>query len=225
MRGPLEAPDLTDSILAQVDERKPFTSRSMRRLVMLSRAGVVGSAAIVLLGAALINRFVPQSNLTPGPAPLSEVVQTAQTQCVAGIENIKSKFETVTRVRPVIAVEVCPSVLACSGRAIAVSTPEAAMLAPIGARAYEHGTILASGTGHPSLQGAQASVWELGVWRREPGAPQGCARVSLDALIRERSGISYSVQFPRAAWRASSSGEGTKLVPLMSEDVFLRSSR
>lgn len=91
LRRPVEAPDLTGSILARVEQERPFVDPRTQRLVWVSRAGFAASVAIVALGIALMHRAAPGLlRLASRPQPLSDVVSTAETEVTAGLQSIRS---------------------------------------------------------------------------------------------------------------------------------------
>lgn len=76
LREPVEAPDLTDSILSRVHARRRFLPARGRRLVTVGRcavaAGVVGAVAL----ASFVQRHAPEVRLAdPTPAPVSRFVE------------------------------------------------------------------------------------------------------------------------------------------------------
>lgn len=75
----LAAPDLTHSILARVDANRPFLDRHTRRMVWVGRGALVASVAAIVLTAALMQRFAPETvEIVARPAPLSNVVESVK---------------------------------------------------------------------------------------------------------------------------------------------------
>lgn len=75
----LAAPDLTQSILARVDANRPFLDRQTRRMVWVGRGALVASVAAIVLTAALMQRFAPETvEIVARPAPLSNVVESVK---------------------------------------------------------------------------------------------------------------------------------------------------
>lgn len=102
--GAGDVPDLTDSILSKVNERRAFTDRGVRRRVWATRAMIGGSVAFVALGIALAHRAMPgELELTPRPEPLSAVIMGVSSEATTQFQKIQTsiaeapapRFETI----------------------------------------------------------------------------------------------------------------------------------
>lgn len=93
-----DAPDLTDSILARVDEHRPFTDRRTRGLMLVGRLGAAAAVALVVLGVTLAYRYAPSATGwagAPEPRPLSNVVEIAQTSASSGYQTFLTTFQAI----------------------------------------------------------------------------------------------------------------------------------
>lgn len=96
------APDLTSSILAQVDAQRPFLDRRTRRMLWAGRAALGLSVALVALGVALTHRWAPEAvEVVSRPAPLSNVVETVRTEATERLGDLRNAVaETVVAAAP-----------------------------------------------------------------------------------------------------------------------------
>jgi hypothetical protein len=84
LREPVEAPDLTDQILARVRQRRGFLPERLRRMVKAGRLAVAACLLIGVLGFALGRRYFPGFfRFTPEPQPVSRVIASGQNEAAA----------------------------------------------------------------------------------------------------------------------------------------------
>jgi hypothetical protein len=97
------APDLTSSILAQVDATRPFLDGRTRRMLWGGRIALGLSVAAVGLGVALTHRWAPETIelVSTRPAPLSNVVETVRSE--AGVRLVEIRVAVDSAGRPVAA--------------------------------------------------------------------------------------------------------------------------
>lgn len=76
-----DAPDLTESILAHVEQKRGFLPARIRAMVSASRLAIGGGLALAVLGAAALYNFDPDTfSLQQAPAPLTRVVERASSE-------------------------------------------------------------------------------------------------------------------------------------------------
>ena len=76
LRSPIEAPDLSKSILGGMDARRGFLPRRARRIVTVGRVAVAAGLIAAVGVASFLQRHVPQLRLDEGPTPVSLMVRT-----------------------------------------------------------------------------------------------------------------------------------------------------
>lgn len=96
LREPLEAPDLTASIMAQVARRRGFLPERLRRMVKAGRLAAAACVLLALLGVAMLHRFAPESvSVVERPAPVSGVVTNSAHEAAAGVQNFTGAVDEV----------------------------------------------------------------------------------------------------------------------------------
>lgn len=89
LRRPVPAPDLTDQILARIEERRGFLPLRLRRWV---KAGRLAAAACILcgiLGYAVGRRYAPDAfRFTPEPRPVTQVIESGRSEAAAGVQQL-----------------------------------------------------------------------------------------------------------------------------------------
>jgi hypothetical protein len=99
LREPVDAPDLTSSILSRVHEQRPFLAGRTRRWILWARLGVGAAAVFMVLMVVIIQRTAPQAtNWCGRPQPLSAVVDTVE--CEAAKLGTVQPFRLVFRRAP-----------------------------------------------------------------------------------------------------------------------------
>lgn len=89
LREPIQAPDLTGRILAQIDQRKGFLPPKLRRIVTGGRLVAAACLLVAALGVAMLNRSHPGLfRLTAAPQPLSNVIESGKAEAVAGAQQL-----------------------------------------------------------------------------------------------------------------------------------------
>ena len=98
LRRPVEAPDVTARVLARVGARRGFLSRRTRGLVTAGRLVGVAAVLIVVLGAALTQRYAPDAvRFTPQVRPVSDLVRAGQNDAGAGAQQMADTLTAVAR--------------------------------------------------------------------------------------------------------------------------------
>lgn len=88
-----EVPDLTDAILGRVDAERPFLDSSTRRCLWVGRAAIVATVGVMALSAFLMYRFAPRAvELTPQPAPLTAVVESAEARVQQQVVSVQQSL-------------------------------------------------------------------------------------------------------------------------------------
>jgi hypothetical protein len=96
LREPIEAPDVSARVLAEVHRRRRFIPESLRRFVTAGRLAAAGVALAGVLGLFVVERVSPGAlRLSPRPRPVSEVVQHAAQDAVQGVSGLAGGTRTV----------------------------------------------------------------------------------------------------------------------------------
>jgi hypothetical protein len=112
---PIEAPDLTASILDRVDAQRAFLAPSVRARIPWLRLGVLGGLSVLGLSCMLVLRYAPESvRLVERPAPLTAVVDRVEQAVVqvgsaAPMTALRQTVETVSLAEPVSVLSVVAS--------------------------------------------------------------------------------------------------------------------
>ncbi len=97
LRKPAGVPDLSASILAEVDRRRGWISSPLRNLVSAGRLAAAACFLVVLAGLYVTERVAPGTlQLSPEEAPLTEVVQASSRQVethVAGLADVITEMQ------------------------------------------------------------------------------------------------------------------------------------
>lgn len=103
LREPIDAPDLTESIMARVERRRRFIHPAQRRTVRHGRLVAAGAVLAVVLGLALTQRYAPQFlELAPRPRPITAVVEAGRAEAEQGARQLASTITSVAaRATPV----------------------------------------------------------------------------------------------------------------------------
>jgi hypothetical protein len=89
LREPVEAPDLTASIMAEVGHRRGFLSQRLRGMVKAGRLAAAACVLMVLLAVAALHRSAPETfSLTASPKPVSGVLTSGASEAAAGVQQI-----------------------------------------------------------------------------------------------------------------------------------------
>lgn len=119
--APIDAPDLTQSILNAVDAERAFLAPSVRRRIHISRWALGASVAMVVLGVALTVRWSPEVvQIAGGPAPISNVVKSVESNADVSLSSLRKTVQTVVRTEP----ERLLSAVAMATRAVEIESPE-----------------------------------------------------------------------------------------------------
>ncbi|TVQ33679.1 MAG: hypothetical protein EA376_01485 [Phycisphaeraceae bacterium] len=96
LRRPVEAPDLTASILSEVGRRRGWLPEPMRRAVTFGRLSAAACFLLLLGGLFVVDRIAPDSTPFPtGPEPITNLVSTGRAEAAAGIQNFAGVFDTL----------------------------------------------------------------------------------------------------------------------------------
>ena len=90
LRGPVECPDLSGGVLAELDRKHRFLSPKARRFVRRARL----SGALVLLAGLLavagVQRAAPRlASVAPQPTPILDVANAVQTETVQAADRVR----------------------------------------------------------------------------------------------------------------------------------------
>ena len=89
LREPVEAPDLTDRIMARVARRRGFLPERVRRMVTAGRLIAAACVLAAVLGLAAARRMAPDAfRLTPVPRPLSDVIASSKADAASGVQHM-----------------------------------------------------------------------------------------------------------------------------------------
>lgn len=93
-------PDLTASILDRVDAERAFLAPSVRRRVLIARAGLVGAGVMLVLGVVLTHRYAggvlgEVDSSARATTPVADVVASVQTRAQTQISEITSLSKAV----------------------------------------------------------------------------------------------------------------------------------
>ncbi|MCA9298204.1 MAG: hypothetical protein KDA28_04010 [Phycisphaerales bacterium] len=115
MKESAPTPDLTSSILGEVDARRGFMTSRVRRLVRTGRLGVAASFLILALGVAVLHRVWPESASIGEPAVASSFFAAGEADAAQGVSRFSETLDQIRHeVRPIREVA---SVVASSGNA------------------------------------------------------------------------------------------------------------
>lgn len=130
LRAPVDAPDLTDQIMARVDRRRRFLPAGFRRMISFGRLAVAAGLLVVLLGVALTQRYAPRAvSLTPPERPLTAVIDAGKADAASGARRLAGTITAITsRTDPVF--ELQKRVLATVERTTASDSQPGAPLTP-----------------------------------------------------------------------------------------------
>jgi hypothetical protein len=96
LREPVEAPDLTASIMREVSVRRGFLSARLRGMVRAGRMAVAAGLLLALLGVALVHRMAPDAvALDPAPRPVSGVVSSSAEEAATRVQQITGAVDSV----------------------------------------------------------------------------------------------------------------------------------
>ena len=96
LKRPVGAPDLTDAILARVEDEREFLPSPWRRLVRVGRVAVAASLLLGLVGVALAHRYWPeQTAWSTEPRPVSALLNATEREAGAGVQQIEGRIELV----------------------------------------------------------------------------------------------------------------------------------
>ncbi len=95
---PIFSPDLSASVLSQIQHKRGFLSRPQRRLVTAGRAAVAAALLLAIGAATFIRREHPEVTLQSHAAPLSSVVDQSQVDLSQAWRNVANAAETLINV-------------------------------------------------------------------------------------------------------------------------------
>ncbi len=90
--APDQIPDMSASILSQVDAARPFLNAHTRRSLWVARAMCAGSVALIGAGVFAAFRFAPDFMPAREPAPLSTVVQRVQRTADTSVTEVRASL-------------------------------------------------------------------------------------------------------------------------------------
>ncbi len=97
LREPVDAPDLTDRIMARVHSRRRFLPRRLRRTVTAGRLAVAACLVIGVLGIAVTRRLAPRAfELAPRERPLTAMIDAGRDAASSGARDLAGTFSAVT---------------------------------------------------------------------------------------------------------------------------------
>jgi hypothetical protein len=96
LREPIEAPDLTASIMGSIARRRAFLPPRLRRIVTASRFAVAAGLLLGILTIAVIHRMAPETvTLTELPRPVSRVVSSSAQEATAGVQQLQGAMDAM----------------------------------------------------------------------------------------------------------------------------------
>lgn len=94
IKAPVEAPDLTSSILQQVEDDREFVTSPWRRAVRVGRLAVAACLLLGLLSIAVAQRVWPEAtSLTVQPRPVSALLLTTEQEAVDRVRALNHSIE------------------------------------------------------------------------------------------------------------------------------------
>lgn len=130
LREPIDAPDLSATILARVHGRRRFLPAPSRRLVRIGRLAAAACVLLTLLGVAAVQRWSPEwARWSPRPAPVTTLVESSQADASAGVKSVAEAVErigiTLPADRPTIITRLSPGSVAVNMKQYHFTTPSA----------------------------------------------------------------------------------------------------
>jgi hypothetical protein len=97
LRESVDAPDLTGSIMARVEARRPFLPNRQRRMVSAGRLAAAACVLIAVSGVALTRRWWPGAlDLVTRERPVSAVVDAGRADAESGARNLAATLSAVS---------------------------------------------------------------------------------------------------------------------------------
>jgi hypothetical protein len=107
LRTPVDAPDLSAAILSRVDAQRPFTDVAERRWIWAGRLSVAAGLLMLLGAVYTLHCLAPEQTTWAGrAAPLSAVIDNAETEVGESLQTIRSQIATVGGMVPSLEVPV-----------------------------------------------------------------------------------------------------------------------
>lgn len=96
LRAPVDAPDLSASILAEVGRRRGWLPTRLRQYVTFGRVSIAACLLLLLTGAFLVERESPGAlTLSEPDAPLANLVETGRSEASVGFRQVSSAIESL----------------------------------------------------------------------------------------------------------------------------------
>ncbi|MCC5823062.1 MAG: hypothetical protein LAT64_07545 [Phycisphaerales bacterium] len=90
LRGPVECPDLSGGVLAELDRKHRFLSPRARRFVKRARFSGVLVLLAGLITVAGVQRAVPRlASVAPQPTPVSDITSAVQTETAQAADRVR----------------------------------------------------------------------------------------------------------------------------------------
>lgn len=106
LRTPVDAPDLSQSILAEVGRRRGWLPSRLRRYVTFGRVSIAACFLLMLTGAFIVERESPGAlQLEEPEAPLTHLVQASRDEAAMGLNQFTSALESVRQSQSADAVQ------------------------------------------------------------------------------------------------------------------------
>lgn len=94
LKAPVKSPDLTASILQQVEDEREYVASPWRRFVRAGRLGVAACLLFTLLSVAVAQRLWPEATtLQVEPRPVSTLLHATEQQAVRKVRAINESLE------------------------------------------------------------------------------------------------------------------------------------
>jgi len=98
LREPVDSPDVSARVLAEVHRRRRFIPDSLRRFVTAGRLAAAGVALAGVLGLFVVERVAPGSlRLSPRSRPVSDVVARTAQDAMQGVPSLAGGMKTVVK--------------------------------------------------------------------------------------------------------------------------------
>jgi len=96
LRAGVDAPDLSASILGEVDRRRGWLSRRQRRLVCAARWGAGVALVAVFAGVLLVQRTTPVDDMiVPRERPLADLMQNFRSEASVAVQSVSTQMRSI----------------------------------------------------------------------------------------------------------------------------------
>ncbi len=101
IRTPVRAPDLSASILDEVERRRGWLDRPTMRIVTVGRLAMAASFLLLITAAFVTERVAPEAvRLSETPAPVTQLLETSQAEATSSLRNVASVIDSLRSPKP-----------------------------------------------------------------------------------------------------------------------------